>query len=107
MKQRQSVLKRTRSKNKSFYVNPVSKLLQMGLVKSGLIPADVRKAEAGASALIPRKPMDWYQLKEHLKLIRKHQVLVKVELHVSKKQNGVLLVIICVTGVRECVHLLA
>jgi hypothetical protein len=61
-------------------VNPFNKI-QLSILNSGLIhfEPDVGKA----SKLLPKKPMDFSKFTDHMQLIRKYEVLLKIELQVS------------------------
>lgn len=75
-----------RKSNRSFSTNPINRLLQLALVKSGIV-SDNRLKHYKVSALVPKKPVNWDKFQQHLALLRKHEILFKVELQVMYPRN--------------------
>jgi hypothetical protein len=72
------VMREKMSRRKKF--NPFNKI-QLSILNSGLIHIEPDVGKAGK--LLPKKPMDFLKFNHHIHLIRKYEVLFKIELQVS------------------------
>lgn len=61
-------------------VNPFNKI-QLSILNSGLIPIEYDAEKV--YKLVPKKPMDFNKFNTHLQLMRKYEVLLKIEFQVS------------------------
>lgn len=66
--------------NKRGAVNSLNRL-QLSILNTGLIPIDGDPEKA--SGLVPKKPLELNKFKKHMQLLRKYEVLFKIEFHVS------------------------
>lgn len=65
--------------NKKGAVNSFSKI-QLSILNTGLIPTQ----KIMASGMVPKKPLDLEQFKKRILLLRKYEVLFKIEFNVSQ-----------------------
>ena len=61
-------------------VNTLNKI-QLSVLNSGLIPFEYEAQTA--YKLIPKIPIDFNKFNSHIQLLRKYEVLLKIEFHVS------------------------
>lgn len=59
--------------------------LQLSVLNSGMIPFE-RRAQSAAK-LLPKGPVDFAKFNSHIQLLRKYEVLLKIEFHVSLVTN--------------------
>ena len=73
----------TMSKNKKNSKDKVNTLnkIQLSVLNSGLIPFEYEAQTA--YKLVPKSPIDFNKFNAHIQLLRKYEVLPKIEFHVS------------------------